>query len=107
MSDNPYDWLADAHSVPYIALNAAEDLAMRSPAKGFASAPDALRRLIFPTPYAQMVLAEAHTRSGGLDWPELAAILGRRVWFHIPGVDVRSSTAEPNKNGGVCFRLPP
>jgi soluble lytic murein transglycosylase len=74
--------LADEHGVPYIALNAAADLTMRSPAKGSANAPEALRRLIFPAPYAQPVLAEAHTR--GLDPRALYALLRQESLFN-PG----------------------
>jgi len=74
--------LADQHGVPYIALNAAEDLTIRSPDKGFANAPEALRRLIFPAPYAQMVVAEAHTR--GLDPRALYALLRQESLFN-PG----------------------
>jgi soluble lytic murein transglycosylase len=41
-------------------LKAAEDLAQRSPDKGYARAPEALRRLIFPTPYADVMLQQAN-----------------------------------------------
>jgi soluble lytic murein transglycosylase len=52
--------LANDRGVPYIALKAAEDLAQRSPDKGYARAPEALRRLIFPTPYADVMLQQAN-----------------------------------------------
>jgi soluble lytic murein transglycosylase len=51
--------LAYDRGVPYIALKAAEDLADRSPGQGIAKVPEALRRLIFPTPYADLILAQA------------------------------------------------
>ncbi len=54
--------LAYDRGFPYIALKAAEDLADRSPEQGFAKAPEALRRLIFPTPYADLILAQASER---------------------------------------------
>jgi soluble lytic murein transglycosylase len=54
--------LAYDRGFPYIALKAAEDLADRSPEHGFAKAPEALRRLIFPTPYADLILEQADER---------------------------------------------
>src|SRR5439155_4738636 len=74
--------LADQHGVPYIALKAAEDLAMRSLARGFATAPEALRRLIFPTPYGDAVLEQA--REHNLDPRALYALLRQESLFN-PG----------------------
>ncbi|HEU5100837.1 MAG TPA: transglycosylase SLT domain-containing protein [Roseiflexaceae bacterium] len=74
--------LAHDHGVPYIALLAAEDLAERSPEHGFAKAPEALRRLIFPTPYADLIAAEANQR--GLDPRALYAMLRQESRFN-PG----------------------
>ncbi len=54
--------LADDRGMPYVALNAAEDLADHSPAHDPAQVPEALRRLIFPTPYADLILAQASER---------------------------------------------
>jgi len=44
-------------------VTAAEDLADQSPEHGFAKVPEALRRLIFPTPYADLILEQAHERN--------------------------------------------
>jgi soluble lytic murein transglycosylase len=74
--------LAHDHGVPYIALKAAEDVAKLSPSEGFAGAPDALRRLIFPTPYAEVVVAAA--REHGLDPLALYAMLRQESLFN-PG----------------------
>jgi soluble lytic murein transglycosylase len=54
--------LAHDHGVPYIALKAAEDLADHSPEHDIGHVPEALRRLIFPTPYADLVLEQADER---------------------------------------------
>jgi soluble lytic murein transglycosylase len=54
--------LAYDRGFPYIALKAAEDLADRSPEHGIAKVPEALRRLIFPTPYADLILDQADQR---------------------------------------------
>lgn len=74
--------LADEQHVPYIALKAAEDLARRSPDKGFARAPDALRRLIFPSPYPDLVMSAARERN--LDPRALYAMLRQESLFN-PG----------------------
>ncbi len=74
--------LAHEHNAPYIALKAAEDLAKRSPDKGFANAPAALRRLIFPTPYSEAALA--HAEEHGLDPRMLYAMLRQESLFN-PG----------------------
>jgi len=74
--------LANDHGVPYIALKAAEDVARLSPAQGFAGAPDALRRLIFPTPYADVLVAAARER--GIDPLVLYATLRQESLFN-PG----------------------
>jgi soluble lytic murein transglycosylase len=74
--------LADDHGVPYIALKAAEDLTRRSPARGFAKAPEALRRLIFPTPYADVLLEQAGERD--IDPLALYAMLRQESLFN-PG----------------------
>ncbi len=74
--------LADQHGVPYIALRAAEVLTRRSPDKGFANAPEALRRLIFPTPYGAAIQAQAAER--GLDPRALYAMLRQESLFN-PG----------------------
>ncbi len=74
--------LANDHGVPYIALKAAEDVAKLSPAQSFAGAPDALRRLIFPTPYGDVLVAAARER--GLDPLALYAMLRQESLFN-PG----------------------
>jgi soluble lytic murein transglycosylase len=74
--------LAHDHGVPYIALKAAEDVVKLSPSQGFAGAPDALRRLIFPTPYAEVLVAAA--REHGLDPLALYAMLRQESLFN-PG----------------------
>ena len=55
--------LAYDHGVPYIALNVAEDLADHSPEHSAAKVPEALRRLIFPTPYADLIQEQADQRA--------------------------------------------
>jgi soluble lytic murein transglycosylase len=74
--------LAHERGVPYIALKAAEDLAYHSPEKSFAHAPEALRRLIFPAPYAAVVLAES--REHNVDPLALYALLRQESLFN-PG----------------------
>jgi soluble lytic murein transglycosylase len=54
--------LAHDRGVPYIALKAAEDLADHSPDHDAANVPEALKRLIFPTPYADLILEQADQR---------------------------------------------
>jgi soluble lytic murein transglycosylase len=54
--------LAYDRGVPYIALKVAEDLADLSPEHDVANVPEALRRLIFPTPYADLILEQADQR---------------------------------------------
>lgn len=56
--------LAHTHAVPYIALKTAEEIVALAPPEA-GPPPEALERLIFPTPYAALVLAEA--RSQGVD----------------------------------------
>jgi peptidoglycan lytic transglycosylase len=51
--------LAYDRGMPYIALKAAEDLADHSPEHDAAHVPESLRRLIFPTPYSELILAQA------------------------------------------------
>lgn len=72
--------LAHEHNVPYIALKTAEQLVALAPAD--ASPPVALRRLIFPTPYLDLVLDE--TRANGVDPRLLYALLRQESLFN-PG----------------------
>jgi soluble lytic murein transglycosylase len=72
--------VASDHGASYIALKAAEDVAKRSPDAGFARAPEALRRLIFPTPYSELLVAAAHER--GLDPLALYAMLRQESLFN-------------------------
>jgi len=51
--------LAADRGVPYFALKATEDLADNSPEHDAAHVPEALKRLIFPTPYADLILEQA------------------------------------------------
>ncbi|HNP85257.1 MAG TPA: transglycosylase SLT domain-containing protein [Kouleothrix sp.] len=74
--------LAYDHNVPYIALKAAEDVARAAPDASFAHAPEALRRLIFPTPYSSVLLAQA--REYKLDPLALYALLRQESLFN-PG----------------------
>jgi soluble lytic murein transglycosylase len=74
--------LAHERGAPYIALKAAEDLAERSPGHSFDKAPDALRRLIFPTPYSDAALAYA--REYDIDPRALYALLRQESLFN-PG----------------------
>ncbi|MEO7911380.1 MAG: transglycosylase SLT domain-containing protein [Roseiflexaceae bacterium] len=55
--------LVHDRGVPYIALKAAEDLADHSPDHSSANVPEALRRLIFPTPYADLIQEQAGERA--------------------------------------------
>jgi soluble lytic murein transglycosylase len=72
--------LAHQHDAPYIALKAAEDLVNRSPDKDLASAPEALRRLLFPVPYDEAVVANA--REYGLDPRVLYAMIRQESLFN-------------------------
>jgi soluble lytic murein transglycosylase len=72
--------LAHEHNVPYIALKAAEDVGYRSPDKGFANAPTALRRLIFPTPYSSAVLQ--HASEQGISPLKVYAMLRQESLFN-------------------------
>jgi soluble lytic murein transglycosylase len=72
--------LAHDHGAPYVALKAAEDVAKLSPDKGFARAPEALRRLIFPTPYSGLMADQARER--GLDPLALYATLRQESLFN-------------------------
>jgi soluble lytic murein transglycosylase len=74
--------LAADHGVPYIALRIAEDLAAQSPDQGAANVPEALRRLIFPTPYADLILEQADQRE--LDPLALYAMFRQESHFN-PG----------------------
>lgn len=73
--------LAHEHTVPYIALKAAEQLAALAPASA-APPPTTLRRLIFPTPYVELVRAETGAR--GVD-PRLFYALLRQESLFNPG----------------------
>jgi soluble lytic murein transglycosylase len=73
--------LAHEHETPYIGLKAAEDLLALAPDKG-ASAPTALRRLIFPTPYSAVVAAHANEQQ--VDPRALYALLRQESLFN-PG----------------------
>lgn len=72
--------LAHEHNAPYIALKATEDLLNRSPTKASADAPEALRRLLFPTPYDEAVVANA--REYGLDPRAIYAMLRQESLFN-------------------------
>jgi peptidoglycan lytic transglycosylase len=76
--------LAHEHDTPYIALKAAEDLTQLSPDKGYANAPTALRRLIFPTPYSDAALAYAQKH--GLDPRMLYAMLRQESLFNAGAI---------------------
>ncbi|MFL5802139.1 MAG: transglycosylase SLT domain-containing protein [Roseiflexaceae bacterium] len=76
--------LAHEHDAPYIALKAAVDLAQLSPDKGYANAPAALRRLIFPTPYSDAALAYAQEH--GLDPRMLYAMLRQESLFNAGAI---------------------
>jgi soluble lytic murein transglycosylase len=54
--------LASDRGVPYIALKATENLVDHSPEQSVANVPEALRQLIFPTPYADLILEQAEQR---------------------------------------------
>lgn len=71
--------LADEHDVTYVAILAAERLVALSPG-GAGEAPPALRRLIFPTPYRQIVLEQA--RIHGVDPLALYALLRQESYFN-------------------------
>lgn len=73
--------LAHENSMPYIALKTAEQLADLSPQQAH-PLPEALERLIFPTPYAALVLNE--TRAQGVD-PRLFYALLRQESLFNPG----------------------
>lgn len=73
---------AHDQGVTYIALKAAEGIALRSPTQDIAGTPEALRRLIFPTPYASTLLAEA--REHGVDPLALYALIRQESLFN-PG----------------------
>ncbi len=73
--------LAHEHTVPYIALKAAEQLAALAP-ENAAPPPTTLRRLIFPTPYVDLVRAE--TGAQGID-PRLFYALLRQESLFNPG----------------------
>jgi peptidoglycan lytic transglycosylase len=76
--------LAHEHDAPYIALKATEDLTQLSPDKGYAKAPVALRRLIFPTPYSDAALANAQDH--GLDPRMLYAMLRQESLFNAGAI---------------------
>jgi soluble lytic murein transglycosylase len=72
--------LAHEHNAPYIALKTAEDLLNRAPTKAATDAPEALRRLLYPTPYDEAVVANA--REYGLDPRALYAMLRQESLFN-------------------------
>jgi soluble lytic murein transglycosylase len=72
--------LAHQNDAPYIALKAAEDLVNRSRDKGATSVPEALRRLLFPAPYDEAVIANA--REYGLDPRTLYAMVRQESLFN-------------------------
>jgi soluble lytic murein transglycosylase len=74
--------LAHEHGAHYVALKAAEEVGYLSPDQSFANAPEALRRLIFPTPYADVALVQA--REHGVDPLALYAMLRQESLFN-PG----------------------
>ncbi len=66
-ADNPHELLqvarqAHEHDMPYSALKAAEQLTTLA-AEAAASAPETLRRLIFPVPYTRLIVAEAREQA--------------------------------------------
>jgi soluble lytic murein transglycosylase len=98
--------LAHENQVPYIGLKATEDLMKLAPAKA-PPAPEALRRLLFPTPYSDEVLA--WSRQYNLDPRALYALLrqeslfnpGATSWVGARGLaQVMPTTAE-----GIAQRL--
>lgn len=70
--------IAHEHGVPYIALKAAEQLAVLAPSG--APPPLALRRLIFPTPFVGLVVAQA--RAYGIDPRLLYALMRQESLFN-------------------------
>ncbi|HWQ13706.1 MAG TPA: transglycosylase SLT domain-containing protein, partial [Roseiflexaceae bacterium] len=72
--------LAHERGVTYAALVAAERLAAISPAQGPGGVPEALRRLIYPTPYRAIVLERS--REYGLDPLALYALLRQESHFN-------------------------
>jgi soluble lytic murein transglycosylase len=71
--------LAHERGAHYIALKAAEDVVKLAPGGQAASAPEALRRLIFPAPYSDVALAQA--REHGVDPLALYALLRQESLF--------------------------
>ena len=56
------------------------------------------------------MLAEPDTRDGGVDRPELAPDLDRRIRLHVPQVDVAGPAEEEDEDAGVVAvprRVPP
>lgn len=66
--------------LPYVALNAAERLVALSPDAGRATEPPALRKLLYPTPYRQIVTEQAAVY--GLDPLALYALLRQESHFN-------------------------
>lgn len=71
--------LAHEHNVPYIELKAAEQLAALAP-KAAQPQPEALRRMIFPTPYTDLVIEAAQAQ--GVDPRLLYALLRQESLFN-------------------------
>jgi soluble lytic murein transglycosylase len=76
--------MAHERGVTYVALLAAERLARLASAENAAETPDVLRRLIFPTPYHAIVLAEARERQ--LDPLALYALMRQESLFNPAAV---------------------
>ncbi len=73
--------LAHEHQMPYIALKTAEQLEKLAPQE-MLPPPEALERLIFPAPYATLIIEES--RSQGID-PRLFYALVRQESLFNPG----------------------
>lgn len=98
--------LAHEHEVPYIALKTAEQLADLAPETAL-PLPETLRRLILPTPYANLVIAQS--RDHGVD-PRLLYALMRQESLFNPGatswVGARGlAQVMPSTGEGIAQRL--
>lgn len=98
--------LSHEQNVPYIALKSAERLLALAPGTAPA-APIALRRLLFPVPYAELVIAQS--REQGVD-PRLLLALIRQESLFNPGatswVGARGlAQVMPSTGEGIAQRL--
>jgi soluble lytic murein transglycosylase len=99
--------LAADRGVPYIALKAADDLADHSPEHSATNVPEALRRLIFPTPYADLILEQADQRE--LDPLALYAMFRQESHFN-PGAQsgagaIGIAQVMPDTGAGIAQNL--